>query len=152
MRILFLGDGARKTELVTNAKERGLDNVLFLDSVPKAQVVRYWSLLDVSVIHLRKTELFGSVIPSKLFECMGMGIPVLHGVAGESAKIVERERVGEVFESENARQLVAGLMRMRDEPNVYQTYRLNGKDAAKRYDRKHLALKMLQVIQKIETK
>ena len=81
-----------------------------------------------------------------------MGIPVLHGVAGESAKIVERERVGEVFESENARQLVAGLMRMRDEPNVYQTYRLNGKDAAKRYDRKHLALKMLQVIQKIETK
>lgn len=152
VRILFLGDGARKTELVTNAKERGLDNVLFLDSVPKAQVVRYWSLLDVSVIHLRKTELFGSVIPSKLFECMGMGIPVLHGVAGESAKIVERERVGEVFESENARQLVAGLMRMRDEPNVYQTYRLNGKDAAKRYDRKHLALKMLQVIQKIETK
>ncbi|WP_413889041.1 hypothetical protein [Candidatus Aalborgicola defluviihabitans] len=41
---------------------------------------------------------------------------------------------------------------MRDEPNVHQTYRLNGKDAAKRYDRKHLALKMLQVIQKIETK
>jgi hypothetical protein len=35
--------------------------------------------------------LFTSVIPSKLFECMGMGIPVLHGVAGESADIVEKE-------------------------------------------------------------
>ena len=42
-----------------------------------------------------------------------MGIPVLHGVAGESAEIVERERVGEVFESENARELVDALLQLR---------------------------------------
>lgn len=54
---------------------------------------RYWSLLDLSVIHLRQTELFGTVSPSKLFECMRMGIPVLHGAAGEYAKTVQRERV-----------------------------------------------------------
>jgi hypothetical protein len=77
--------------------------VSFIDSVPKDEVARYWSLLDVSIIHLRRTELFTTVIPSKLFECMGMGLPVLHGVAGESADIVERERVGLVFEPENAR-------------------------------------------------
>ena len=40
--------------------------------------------------HRRKTDLFSTVIASKLFECMGMGIPVLHGVAGESADIVRR--------------------------------------------------------------
>ena len=70
--------------------------VVFVDSVPKDEVVRYWSLLDVSIIQLKKTELFTTVIPSKLFECMGMGIPVLHGVAGESAEIVEREGCGQV--------------------------------------------------------
>jgi hypothetical protein len=90
----LLGDGARKADMMAKADAMGLRNVLFLDSVPKDQVVRYWSLLDVSVIHLRKTELFTTVIPSKLFECMGMGIPVLHGVAGESADIVRKEAGG----------------------------------------------------------
>ena len=126
----------------------GLRNVLFLESVPKREVVRYWSVLDVAIIHLRKTELFTTVIPSKLFECMGMGIPVLHGVAGESADIVNRESVGEVFEPENAQQLVAGLLRMRDQPPAYASFRQNGLAAARRYDRKHLAMEMLQVFKR----
>lgn len=145
IRLLFLGDGARKVELAKQAQAMGLSNVLFLDAVPKDQVKRYWSILDVAVIHLRKTELFTTVIPSKLFECMGMGLPVLHGVAGESADIVVREKVGEVFESENAQQLVEGLLRMRDQPEAYAAYQQHGLAAAIRYDRKHLALKMLQV-------
>jgi glycosyltransferase involved in cell wall biosynthesis len=145
IRLLFLGDGARKAELAGQAQAMGLGNVLFLDAVPKDQVKRYWSVLDVAVIHLRKTELFTTVIPSKLFECMGMGLPVLHGVAGESADIVVREKVGEIFESENAQQLVEGLLRMRDQPEAYAVYQEHGLAAAIRYDRKHLALKMLQV-------
>jgi glycosyltransferase involved in cell wall biosynthesis len=149
IRLLFLGDGAQKADLVANARRRGLTNVQFLDSVPKAQVARYWSLLDVSVIHLRKTELFGQVIPSKLFECMGMGIPVLHGVAGESARIVLKEQVGEVFEPENSRQLVDCILRMRNSPAIYQTFRQNCLRAAKHYDRKTLALQMLHVITKL---
>lgn len=152
VRLLFLGDGARKQDLETQAQAMGLGNVLFVDSVPKDQVVRYWSLLDVSVIHLRKTDLFTTVIPSKLFECMGMGLPVLHGVAGESADIVRREQVGEVFESENAQQLVAGLMRMRDQSDTFTTYQRNGLAAAKRFDRKNLAQTMLQVLMNLKGK
>ncbi len=146
IRILFLGDGAKKAELVASAQRLGLKNVLFVDSVPKAQVARYWSLLDVSIIHLRKTELFGSVIPSKLFECMGMGIPVLHGVAGESAAIVQAEQVGEVFESDNAPQLVQSLLRLRQDRTRYQHYRDNCLRAATNYDRTHLAGSMLKIL------
>ena len=61
---LFLGDGARKQALRDQAASMKLENVRFVDSVPKADVPRYWSLLDVSVIHLKKTELFTTVIPS----------------------------------------------------------------------------------------
>jgi glycosyltransferase involved in cell wall biosynthesis len=147
VRILFLGDGARKASLVASAKARKLDNVLFLDTVPKAQVSRYWSLLDVSIIHLRKIELFGTVIPSKLFECMGMGIPVLHGVSGESADIVTREHVGDVFESENASELAQGLIRMYGDPSRHQILRQNSLKAARRYDRSHLAMQMLKVLE-----
>ncbi len=150
--ILFLGDGAKKAELVESAKTRGLRNVVFVASVPKDQVPRYWSLLDVSIIHLRKTELFTSVIPSKLFECMGMGIPVLHGVAGESAAIVQTEQVGEVFESDNALQLVDALLKLRADEARFKSYQANGLSAAKRYDRKQLASKMLEILRKVITK
>lgn len=152
VRLLFLGDGARKQNLEIQARVMGLENVLFLESVPKDQVVWYWSLLDVSVIHLRKSDLFTTVIPSKLFECMGMGLPVLHGVAGESADIVWREQVGEVFESENAQRLVEGLLRMRNQSDTYESYRRNCLAAAKRYDRKNLAHKMLQILINLKEK
>lgn len=143
---ILLGDGARKAALKEEAARRGLDNVTFIDSVPKDQVARYWSLLDVSVIHLKKTDLFTTVIPSKLFECMGMGLPVLHGVAGESADIVRDERVGIVFEPENADQLVAHLRLLLEDRSAYQAFKMQSLEAAKKYDRKTMALKMLNVI------
>src|SRR5690606_4026350 len=47
---VFLGDGAEKGALVERAQSRGLKNIIFLDTVSKDQVARYWSLLDVSII------------------------------------------------------------------------------------------------------
>jgi glycosyltransferase involved in cell wall biosynthesis len=152
IRFLFLGDGAKKAELVESAKARGLRNVVFVASVPKEQVPRYWSLLDVSIIHLRKTDLFTSVIPSKLFECMGMGIPVLHGVAGESAAIVQTEQVGDVFESDNAQQLVDALLKLRADESRFINYQANGLSAAKRYDRKQLAANMFKILKGVIAK
>lgn len=148
-RILLLGDGASKPALMARAREMNLTNVVFLESVPKEEVVRYWSLLDVAVIHLRKTELFMTVIPSKLFECMGMGLPVLHGVAGESAGIVEREGVGIVFEPENAAALCAGLAQLRHDAELYRSCRDNGLAAATRYDRVALAAAMLAQLEAV---
>lgn len=150
VRLIFLGHGAEKAALVSLSERMGLSNVLFVDSVPKSEVARYWSLLDVSIIHLRKTDLFDSVIPSKLFECMGMAIPVLHGVPGESAEIVRREDVGEVFESSNAAQLEEALVRLRTEPERMARYRLNGPVAGRKYNRTDLAHKMLEILKKLQ--
>ncbi len=144
IRLLLLGDGARKADLQAEAARMGLGNVRFVGTVPKEQVARYWSLLDVSVIHLRQTELFTTVIPSKLFECMGMGIPVLHGVAGESARIVEREGAGIVFEPENVAQLVDGLLRLKSDAELLNRLRAASLAASGHYDRNALALRMLE--------
>ena len=148
-RFLLLGDGANKERLKRRASEIGLDNVRFVDTVPKEDVPRYWSLLDVSIIHLRRTELFKTVIPSKLFESMGMGIPVFLGVQGESAAIVEKAGVGAVFEPENAEALARELLRLRDHPALAANWRRRGPEAAKAYDRDNLAAVMLDVLHKI---
>lgn len=147
IQLLFLGNGAMKAELCARARALDLANVTFLDSVPKADVVRYWSLLDASVIHLRKTELFTSVIPSKLFESMAMGIPVLHGVRGESAAIVEREGAGLTFEPENAGHLRDRLIELTQDRQLAARLGANGLAAAGRYDRRHLAGRMLHLVE-----
>jgi len=148
-RILLLGDGANKATLKARAEKEGLDNVIFVDTVSKDEVVRYWSILDVSIIHLKATPLFETVIPSKLFECMGMGIPVLHGVRGESARIVKREGVGLCFEPEDAAALVVALHRSREEAALLQRFQQRGPEAAKNYDRGALAHRMLEVLQTV---
>ena len=149
LRLILLGNGARKDAIVKKAKEMQLENVIFFDSVPKEEVVRYWSLLDVSIIHLKKTQLFTTVIPSKLFECMGMGIPVLHGVAGESTEIVEKERIGLVFEPENDNELVGNLLKLKEDTVLYEQLKANCIAAAPKYDRTILAGNMLGILEEI---
>lgn len=146
---VFLGDGARKEVLKSRAQELGLKNVRFVNSVGKDEVPKYWALLDTAIIHLRRTPLFETVIPSKLFECMGMGIPVLHGVAGESAVIVEKEGVGIPFTPEDSVGLLAALRRLQADRELYERYRTNCLRAARNYDRTTLALKMLEVLRGI---
>ncbi|MFK5979018.1 MAG: glycosyltransferase family 4 protein [Rhizobiaceae bacterium] len=146
-RFILLGDGAEKDALVKRAKEKGLANVIFVDTVTKDEVARYWSLLDASIIHLKNTELFTKVIPSKLFECMAMAVPVLHGVRGESADIVENEGIGVTFEPQNSEALVASLRQMKNDTVLYQSLKANGPKAAKHYNRAALAKDMLNILQ-----
>lgn len=149
-RFVLLGDGANKAALQERAKRESLGNVIFVDTVPKDQVVRYWSLLDASIIHLKKDPLFTTVIPSKLFECMGMAIPVLHGVAGESARIVEREGVGVTFEPQNPAALVDCIRKLANDPRLYRQLQAAGPVAAKRYDRRRLAVEMLGTLKSLK--
>jgi glycosyltransferase involved in cell wall biosynthesis len=145
-RFILLGDGARKQHLKDNAARKALKTVHFLDSVPKDEVVRFWSLLDVSIIHLRRTETFRSVIPSKIFESMAMGLPILHGVEGESADLIEAEGAGLVFEPENAEALVRALVGLEGNKRLHDRLRLRCVNAAPKYDRRFLAERMLRVL------
>ena len=146
MRIIMLGDGAMRADLRARATSENVSNMIFLENVPKEDVTRYLSLLDVSIIHLKKSELFTTVIPSKIFECMGMSIPLLHGVEGESAEIVQSHDIGLTFPPENAPALVAGLKRLRTDPALRNRLSGNGTKAALVFDRRTLAKDMLEVL------
>ncbi|MFN3944308.1 MAG: glycosyltransferase family 4 protein [Allosphingosinicella sp.] len=147
--LLLVGDGAEKKALKARAEELGLANVRFVDTVPKAEIPRYWSLLDVSIIHLRKQDLFKSVIPSKMFESMAMGIPILHGVEGESADILRESGAGFTFEPENAAELADHLVRLAGDTALRAEAGRRGIAAARRYDRRQLAAEMLDVLRRL---
>jgi glycosyltransferase involved in cell wall biosynthesis len=146
-KLLFLGDGAEKKNLVEKARE--LENVIFLESVPKNEVADHWALLDVSIIHLRKNELFKTVIPSKIFESMAMGLPIIIGVEGEAADIVQREGVGLPVEPENALAMAEAIAQMAGDEVLRRNLGARGIAAAQRYDRRRLARAMLSHLENV---
>jgi len=147
-KLLLLGEGATKDALVRASIELGMSNVLFLNPVPKEEVKHYWSLLDISIIHLKRSDLFKTVIPSKMFECFGMGLPILLGVEGESAAIIEESNAGITFEPDNADDLVEKIQLCRLNPELLETCSNNGRAAAKNFDRSELAISMLEILKK----
>lgn len=143
---LFLGDGARKSDLISYSKRLHLKNTIFLDTVPRSEILLYWSILDLSIIHLKDSNAFRSVIPSKLFECMAMGIPVLHGVYGESQDIVLKNSIGLAFQSENSTDLANKLMQVQANKSLLKDFSKNGILSSLKYDRHNLALSMLDIL------
>ena len=142
---VLLGGGAEKSNLLKLKDELGCQNVTMLDPVPKTEVSRYISVLDVCLINLKKSELFTSVIPSKIFENAAMAIPILMGVEGEAKDIVESYNAGRCFEPENEESFKTKLAELLDD-KVYQECKQGCLSLADDFDRKELAKRMMESI------
>ncbi len=90
--IALVGDGPEKQLLQDRAKEMGLDNVRFLAPVAREKMPALLASSDISLVVL-KSRLPGAV-PSKIYEAMGAGIPIILAAEGEAAQIVSETRSG----------------------------------------------------------
>lgn len=95
-RVLFwlVGEGARREELEREARRRRLDNVRFEGQVPREDVPAILAAADAALVLLRPEPLFETVLPSKMFEAMASGRPVVLGVAGEARDLLEKSQAG----------------------------------------------------------
>lgn len=146
LHFLLIGGGAKKEELVQLKDKLHCTNVTMLDPVMKNEVARYISILDVCLINLKKSPLFTTVIPSKIFENAGMEKPILMGVEGEAKDIIESYGAGVCFKPEDYEDFVEKLHHLL-EPSVYEKCKEGCKRLADDFDRKKLAMKMLDVIE-----
>lgn len=146
---LFVGTGAKKEATVQKAEALGLSNVTFLDPVPKAQVNQYISIVDIALVPLTKTVIHASLIPSKIFESAAMRKPMLLGVEGEARKIVETYNAGIAFEPENKEEFLAALRKISTDKEAYKQHQEGCAKLAEAFDRKVLAKKMFEVLQKV---
>lgn len=144
---LLIGAGAEKRGLLSLKESLNLDNVTMLDPVPKTEVNKYISILDAALINLKKSPLFRTVIPSKIFENAGMHIPILMGVEGEAQAIVEQYGAGLCFEPENEEEFEEKLTRLLEDKELYKRCQEGCEVLAQAFDRKNLARDMLKVVE-----
>ena len=114
-RFLLIGDGPAKEGLVRCAREWGLDNVEFRDSVPKSSVPSTLAEADAGLMVLRDTPLFSfGVSPNKLFDYLGASLPVICNVPGEVAEMVREASAGVQAQSSSAEALAAAVVELAD--------------------------------------
>lgn len=143
---LFIGEGAEKEYVIKLSQELGLENTTFIDPVAKSEIRRYLSVVDVSLVPLRKSKTFESVIPSKIFESAAMRKPILLGVNGESREIVEHYNAGVYYEPENADQFLVKLRLIRQQLSGKNIFEPGCGKLAEDFSRNILAKKMLDYI------
>jgi len=106
---LMVGEGAAKERIATLARERGLNNLRFVDQQPREKIPAYIAASDVCLVLLKKTDLFKTVIPTKMLEFMSCARPVILGVDGQARAILEEARAGPAIEPENSDALVNAI-------------------------------------------
>lgn len=146
--LMILGNGAEKENIQQKIESEGIKNVVLLDSVPKNEVAEYIALQDAALVNLRKSSLFTTVIPSKIFETASMRIPIMLGVDGEAREMVEEFGAGLFYEPENREDFLEKLNTLFSSPEVYKNCCDGGEKLAAAYDRKRLAAEMLEIISK----
>lgn len=146
---LLMGDGAERNMLIEKVSNECISNVSIHDAVPKSEVPRYLSILDAAIINLKKSDLFKTVIPSKIFESSAMQIPILLGVDGEARSVVEKYGAGLYYEPENENDFMSKV-RVLVSPETDRRPFIDGCNRlAHDYDRRNLAVKMFEILKNV---
>ena len=150
---LLVGDGAEREALVADAARRNLANVRMIGPQPKETMPRIWSLCDVALVHLRDSPVFAEVIPSKIFEAMGMGLPILLvAPAGEAKEVVEADRAGIWVPPGDPAALSMAVRRLADDPAWRERLAAGALQAAPGHSRRAQAEEMIEVLQTVVTR
>jgi colanic acid biosynthesis glycosyl transferase WcaI len=145
---LFVGAGAERDDLMNYAATNNLNNVKFIPAQAKNTMPNYWSLCNVALVHLKNDPVFAEVIPSKIFEAMGMGLPILLAAPkGEASAIITEEKVGLWVLPEAPAALAAAVQTLVEQPLLCQQFARTSQQAAYHHSRERQANEMLTVIQ-----
>jgi len=152
IRFLLVGNGAERQMLMDEAGRRALPNVVFGPPQPKERMPAVWSLCDVALIHLKDSPAFAEVIPSKMFEAMGMGLPLLLvAPEGEASHIVEADGAGLFVPAADPEGLAAAARRLADDPAERKTLAAASLAAAAAHTRERQAELFIKVLDMVTT-
>ncbi|MEM8557588.1 MAG: glycosyltransferase family 4 protein [Bacteroidota bacterium] len=147
---VVVGAGAERAALERRAAELALPNFYLVDKQPKERIFYYLAESDVSVVHLRDLPLFRTVIPSKLFEAMAFGTPIVLGVRGESKNLIDSSGAGLSVPPEDPEALVEAVLSLKQDRERYERAARDGQRfVAEHFDRRKLARRYWSLLEKV---
>ncbi len=124
---LMVGEGSDKERVINLARSQGLSNMRFVGQQPREKIPDFISVSDACLVLLKKSELFKTVIPTKMLEFMSCARPVILGVDGQARKIMDQAGAGIYVEPENAAALIQVITQLAANPLLRETLGRNGR-------------------------
>ena len=147
---LLIGEGADKERIIALARKQGLNNVRFVDQQPREKIPAYICASDACLVLLKKTDLFKTVIPTKMLEFMSCARPVILGVEGQAREILERARGGLAIEPENPEALMSAILYLASHQEMAEELGRNGREyIVREFSRRRSAEKYIRELERL---
>lgn len=148
IKLVFIGDGIKKDELVERAEKEKLDNCLFLDPVPKTELTNYLHATDVGLMLLANVPAFYyGTSPNKFFDYIATGLPVLNNYPGWLADMINENECGVAVTPEDPESFAEGLIELYENPKKRNEMGANARQLAEmEFDRNKLASKLEELL------
>jgi colanic acid biosynthesis glycosyl transferase WcaI len=145
LRFVFVGDGAGRGRLQTEAASRQLKNVMFLPFQPRNRLPEVLASADVSLVILRQ-GIGTASLPSKSFSILASGRPVLASVEKESEtwNLVKRAQAGLCVPPEHPSDLATAILALKRDKSLREQLGLNGRAWAERYHSPYSAAEQIE--------
>lgn len=150
IRFLLVGDGAQREELEAQVAAEDLSHVVFTGRLDKSQMPTVLRSTNSCFIHLKKSDLFKTVLPSKLFEAFAVGRAVVLGVDGSARDVLEAAEAGIFIEPGNAEALIAAIRSIQQDAEKRECFEKNGMSHVRTYyNRDKLAEDYLDTLKRV---
>lgn len=147
---LLIGQGMRKDSLIELRNSMSLDNVRFINPVPKAEVFKYIVASEMGASVLKKVDTFKTVYSNKTFDYMSCKTPILMAIDGVSRELVELADAGSYVEPENIHEFNRIIRKYLADPKLLESQGNKGYEYAKaNFDRMVLAERYIDSIEKL---
>lgn len=151
VRIVLVGSGDQKERLVQEAARRGLDNVVFVDPVPKREVPSWLARADICILPYQDRELFAGALPNKIFDYLGAARPIIASAPeGEVTAVVRAADCGLCTPPEDGAALAAAIRELAADPERRRQMGERGRaHALEHYDRRALARRFVDTVESV---
>lgn len=141
IKIVLIGSGKLKPQLILKAKAQKLDNIIFSDPVSKEKLSGLFASADIGLQVLANVPAFYyGTSPNKFFDYISAGLPVINNYPGWLATMIEENNCGYVVLPEDPKAFADALIRASKGTEELKLMALNARKLAEKdFDRKQLS-------------
>ncbi|NLX15212.1 MAG: glycosyltransferase family 4 protein [Phycisphaerales bacterium] len=137
IRFVMVGEGPTKQKLIAMVRQEGLNNITFFPHQPKRRMPAILASMDASLIPLAAS--LPGTMPSKVYEALAAGVPILVTAGCEAEQLIHRYDVGRLFPAGDDETLARGIQELAADPAKRRAIRANALRLAPRFDRGAIA-------------
>ncbi|MCP4049312.1 MAG: glycosyltransferase family 4 protein [bacterium] len=141
IQLVFIGGGMKKDFLKEKCISQNIDNVKFIDAVPKSQMPDILSAADVCLATLKDIKLFSTVYPNKVFDYMAAGKPVILAIDGVIKEVIEKSGGGIAVKPGDEKDIAAAILTYYNDRSKLTEHGMKVKKfVAENFERKSIAV------------